>query len=104
MGSRFYDDMEELRRDVETLIDAGRIRFTRHAEDSHPEIPWPDKLQIIRYGHGDRNDRDARPAMPRYICWSRTPTGLLCRGVYCIERVAFGDRVVIITVFPEDGE
>lgn len=104
MSTRHYDDMAVLRTDTETLIDAGRFRFTRHSREAHDEIPTMDKLAIVRFGRGDRLDNNCAPSDPRYICWGTTPTGTLCRGVYAIVDTGRGDHVVIITVFPEENE
>lgn len=102
MGNRYYDDMATLRRDVEALIDARRIRFTEHAKTDHPELSESDKVDIIRQGGRDKLDDKSPRGRPRYLCWARHPTHGRCRAVYAIVDTLIGDTVLLITAFPED--
>lgn len=102
MGNRHYDDMAQLRLEVEALIDAGRYRLTVHAQVDHPELSPSDKVAVVRHGGGDKLDEDSRASQPKYVCWAHLPSHGLCRAAYAVEDSLTGDLVVVITAFPED--
>src|SRR5688500_7160953 len=98
MGNRDYDRMDALRRDVEGLVDANRVRWTRHAREAHPELSMADKLDIIRWGGRDQPNRDPSPSGPSFVCWANHPDHGVCRGVYAVVDTSQGLYLRIITV------
>jgi hypothetical protein len=101
MTNRKYANLALLRKDVNSLIDQHRYRFTRHAAVDHAEIPQATKLAVVRWGANDKPDQDMTRGQ-KYICWARTPQHGLCRASYAvIETDTNGALVLVISVFPE---
>jgi hypothetical protein len=101
MPNRVYTDLTKLRKDTNDLIDQGRVRVHDHARRKHPELSELEQILIVRYGSGDKPDRNRRPTDGIYVCWARLPSSGLCRGVFCIEESPGGDLVLIISAFQE---
>lgn len=101
MPNRVYDRMDELRREVEALIDANRIRWTRHATLDHSELSQADKLDIVRWGGRDQPNLALHASGPSYVCWARHPDHGICRAVYAIVETSQGPYLCIITVFKD---
>lgn len=102
MPNRAYDRMDDLRREVEALVDANRVRWTRHAKLDHPELSQADKLDIIRWGGRDQPNLVPNPAGPSYVCWASHPDHGVCRGVYAVVETRQGKYLQIITAFRDD--
>lgn len=100
MANRIYRDMRVLRRDVEALIDANRIRITEHARTRHPELTDTDRIAIVRWGTLPKPDEDRPLTDGVYVCWLNHPRLGRCRGCFCVEEHG-GVAVLIITAFRE---
>ena len=101
MPNRVYTDFNELRRQVNDLIDRRKVRVHRHARKSHPEISELEQIAIVRYGGPIRPDKDRNLSEGVYLCWATLQTLGRCRGLFCIEETSGGDLVLIITAFQE---
>jgi hypothetical protein len=101
MTNRAYTDFAELRRVTVELIDAGRVRVHKHAQESHPELSEVEQIAVVRYGSQPRLDRKRDPSAGVYVCWAQLPGRGLCRGVFCIEQTGARDVVLVSTAFVE---
>jgi|SRR5579859_3868395 len=101
MPNKVYSDLDELRKQVNDLIDRGRVRVHHHARQSHPEISEFERIAIIRYGGPIRPDSSRKPSEGVYLCWATLRTHGRCRGVFCVEEGAGSETVLIITAFRE---
>jgi hypothetical protein len=99
MPNRVYQNFEELRQDVNSLIDSGRVLVHHHARESHSEFSDVERIAVVRYGGQPKADR-SRPAKDGvYVCWGRLEGHGLCRGVFCVEETDTAAQVLVITVF-----
>ncbi len=102
MANRAYTDMEALRQDVQALIQAKRIQWTKHARQAHVEISPNEKLVILRSASGHQPNRQGLRDEPSYVCWARHSVHGLCRAVFAIRATRQGPHLFVITVFKED--
>ena len=101
MTNKVYTSNEELARDKVRHIEQGRFRVSRHAGEKHPELTDVERAAIVRYGTGDKPDRERPASAGVYLCWATLPTHGVCRAVFCIEETSSGTVLKIITAFPE---
>lgn len=101
MANRVYPDMDQLRTEVNALIDQGKVRVHKHAKSKHPELSELEQIAVIRYGSRPKPDRDRPASDGVYVCWGKLPDDRLCRGVFCVEQVQAALSVLVITAFEE---
>jgi hypothetical protein len=101
MPNKVYTNLHELRKEVDDLIDRGRVRVHLHARKSHPELSEDEQIGIVRYGSAIQSARDRPLSDGVYVCWARLPYHGLCRAVFCIEQTGGGDILLVITAFRE---
>lgn len=101
MPNKVYTNLGELRKEINDLIDRGRVRVHRHGRKSHPELTELEQIGVVRYGGSIRPDRSRKASEGVYVCWARLPSQGLCRGVFCVEESIGDDIVLIITAFQE---
>jgi hypothetical protein len=93
--------MDELRSEVNSLIDKGRVRVHPHARSSHPELSSIEHIAIVRYGGRPKPDRNRPLTDGVYVCWATLPSGMRARAVFFLEGQLPGDIAVVITSFEE---
>jgi hypothetical protein len=101
MTNRVNPDMDELRADVNVLIDKNRVRVHPHARSSHSELSSIEQLAIVRFDGRPKPDRDRPPSDGVYVCRGTLPNGRPGRAVSCVENTIHGDSVFVITAFEE---
>lgn len=94
-----YEDLNELRRDVEKLVNDDKVVIRWwHIRPLH-EIKRHEIIRALLHGVPLKPDREIEG---RYVTWSKfTETGVLIKVVFEVWK-ADGQSVVVVTAFEEE--